>query len=178
MTLPDEQLQKLLGWSEEKLAFHLREDDFLWIKLGSLKPSCPELRWEAIDDSSRARLDEIREVVEAVIGRRGLRGFENPLRFLAEIQDRNERLPARSAGGALPGEVSLDRPVNVFLPAEARSGEHPALLEAARSFRWHLEHQNGKQVTSFLEGVGENLGLIRAADILFAYPANENIQVG
>lgn len=42
--LPYEQLLTLLGWDAEKLAFTLREDDFLWIKLGSLKPSCPVLR--------------------------------------------------------------------------------------------------------------------------------------
>ena len=32
--LPYEQLLTLLGWDAQKLAFTLREDDFLWIKLG------------------------------------------------------------------------------------------------------------------------------------------------
>ncbi|MGE5296480.1 MAG: hypothetical protein ACM3VT_16795, partial [Solirubrobacterales bacterium] len=43
--LPFEQLLELLGWDADKLAFALREDDFLWIKLGSFKPSCPTLRY-------------------------------------------------------------------------------------------------------------------------------------
>ena len=36
--LPYEQLLELLDWSPEQLAFTLREDDFLWVKLGNLKP--------------------------------------------------------------------------------------------------------------------------------------------
>jgi co-chaperonin GroES (HSP10) len=42
--------------------------------------------------------------------------------------------------------------------------------------RWHLEHKTGKQVTSFLEGEEDNVGLIRVADILFAYAGD--IQIG
>ncbi|MCL4691526.1 MAG: hypothetical protein KJ060_03340, partial [Candidatus Hydrogenedentes bacterium] len=44
--LPYEQLLDLLGMTEEELAFTLREDDFLYIKLGSLKPKCEPLRYE------------------------------------------------------------------------------------------------------------------------------------
>lgn len=44
--LPYEQLLDLLGWTAEQLAFTLREDDFLFIKLGSLKPRCEPLRYE------------------------------------------------------------------------------------------------------------------------------------
>jgi hypothetical protein len=43
--LPYEQMLDLLGWTEEELAFTLREDDFLYIKLGSLKPKCEPLRY-------------------------------------------------------------------------------------------------------------------------------------
>ncbi|NJL73160.1 MAG: hypothetical protein HC888_17265 [Candidatus Competibacteraceae bacterium] len=43
--LPYGQLLTLLGWSEEEMAFALREDDFLFIKLGSLKPQCEPLAY-------------------------------------------------------------------------------------------------------------------------------------
>jgi hypothetical protein len=43
--LPYEQLLTLLGWSAEELAFALQEDDFLYIKLGSLKPKSDRLVW-------------------------------------------------------------------------------------------------------------------------------------
>jgi hypothetical protein len=51
--LPYDQLLTLLGWSEEQLAYTLREDDFLFIKLGSLKPKCASIRYEKSGDASR-----------------------------------------------------------------------------------------------------------------------------
>src|SRR3990172_1952628 len=38
--LPYEQLLELLEMTPERLAFTLRAEDFLWIKLGQLKPQC------------------------------------------------------------------------------------------------------------------------------------------
>jgi hypothetical protein len=38
--LPREQLLELLDWTDEQLTFTLQEDDFFYIKLGSLKPVC------------------------------------------------------------------------------------------------------------------------------------------
>jgi hypothetical protein len=37
---PYDQLLELVEMTPERLAFALREDDFLWIKLGGLKPKC------------------------------------------------------------------------------------------------------------------------------------------
>jgi hypothetical protein len=47
--LPYAQLLELLGWTPEQMAFTLREDDFLFVKLGSLKPRCEPLRYRAPD---------------------------------------------------------------------------------------------------------------------------------
>lgn len=63
--LPYEQLLALLGWTAEELAFVLREDDFLFIKLGSLKPACPRLRYVAPDAATRAREAEFARTVRA-----------------------------------------------------------------------------------------------------------------
>src|SRR5690606_34905126 len=41
-------LKDLLGWSEEHLEFTLQEDDFLYIKLGSIKPDCDPVKWETL----------------------------------------------------------------------------------------------------------------------------------
>ena len=49
--------------------------------------------------------------------------------------------------------------------------------ERVAFFRWNLEHKSGKQITTFLEGMGEDLGLIKAADILFAYPGDQHVEV-
>lgn len=63
--LPYDQLLALLGWDEERLAYTLKEDDFLWIKLGQLKPKCPPLRYAPPSEAARERAAKIRAVVEA-----------------------------------------------------------------------------------------------------------------
>jgi len=66
--LPYAQLLELVEMTPERLAFTLREEDFLWIKLGRLKPQCQPLRYQAPDDTARLRAAEIRRVVEADFG--------------------------------------------------------------------------------------------------------------
>ncbi|HIA47709.1 MAG TPA: hypothetical protein EYN96_07010 [Candidatus Hydrogenedentes bacterium] len=50
--LPYEQMMTLLQMTEEELAFTLREDDFLYIKLGSMKPKCAPLTYVAPDEAT------------------------------------------------------------------------------------------------------------------------------
>ena len=66
--LPYDQLLELLEMTPERLAFALREDDFLWHKLGQLKPKCEPLRYQAPDEAARRRAAEIRRVVEEDFG--------------------------------------------------------------------------------------------------------------
>ncbi len=63
--LPYDQLLQLLGWTAEEMAFSLREDDFLFIKLGSLKPQCEPLRYRPPDERAQARAREIAGVLRA-----------------------------------------------------------------------------------------------------------------
>jgi hypothetical protein len=67
--LPYEQLLQLLDWDEERLAYTLREDDFLYAKLGSLKPRCDLLKYTPPDERTLAREEEIaRSVRDATSG--------------------------------------------------------------------------------------------------------------
>ena len=66
--LPYEQLLALLEMTPERLAFALREDDFLWIKLGSLKPKCEPIRYQPPDEAVQRRAAAIRRVVEQEFG--------------------------------------------------------------------------------------------------------------
>lgn len=43
--LPYDQLLTLLGLTREELAWRLIEDDFLFVKLGNVKPACEPLRY-------------------------------------------------------------------------------------------------------------------------------------
>ena len=61
--LPYEQLLQLLGWNADKLAYTLREDDFLFEKLGSLKPNCEPLRYQAPSPSVLQRERDIARIL-------------------------------------------------------------------------------------------------------------------
>ena len=61
--LPYEQLLQLLDWTPEHMAFTLREDDFLYIKFGSLKPKCEPIVYTTLNEKAHARLKQIGEVV-------------------------------------------------------------------------------------------------------------------
>ncbi|MCU0916897.1 MAG: alpha-amylase family protein [Planctomycetes bacterium] len=66
--LPYEQLLQLLDWDAEKLAFTLREDDFLWAKLGSLKPACAPLRYAEPNEAVTQRCAQIKTLVSTHFG--------------------------------------------------------------------------------------------------------------
>ena len=61
--LPYEQLLRLLGWNEEELSYTLREDDFLFGKLGSLKPKCPPIHYALPGEAAKLRASEIRQEI-------------------------------------------------------------------------------------------------------------------
>ena len=77
--LPYEQLLQLLDWNAEQLAFTLREDDFLFVKLGSLKPQCEPLRYRPSDSTLSERAREsariLREELPALKSTEPLFGF-------------------------------------------------------------------------------------------------------
>lgn len=96
---------------------------------------------------------------------------------------RTEPLPERSGSLFLPdkgrvytAEVLAVGPgkltkKGVRTPPQVRPGERIAFL------RWHLEHQQGKQVVSVLEELGADLALIKEPDILFVVPTGETVRI-
>ena len=66
--LPYDQLLQLLEMTPERLAYTLREDDMLWVKLGRLKPKCEPLRYRPPDQAAMRREAEIRRIVEEQFG--------------------------------------------------------------------------------------------------------------
>src|SRR5712691_10621167 len=61
--LPYDQLLALLDLTPPQLAQILREDDFLWIKLGSLKPKCEKLTCAPPDPAALDRCDRIAKLI-------------------------------------------------------------------------------------------------------------------
>jgi hypothetical protein len=66
--LPYDQLLQLLEMTADDLAFRLREDDFLYHKLGAFKPRCEPVKYREPNDESRHRAAEIRALVTQQFG--------------------------------------------------------------------------------------------------------------
>jgi hypothetical protein len=96
-----EQLLMLLGWDAQKLAFTLREDDFLWIKLGSLKPSCPSLRYTEPNDTVVKRCEEIKSIITSQFGEELAKSCKPRFDFIRDI--------STSDGDTVPPVTGGDR---------------------------------------------------------------------
>ncbi len=83
--LPYDQLLELVEMSPEQLAFSLREEDFLYIKLGSLKPKCEPLRYRPPDEATKQRAAEIRGVVQECFGDQLTRPAEPRFEFVRQL---------------------------------------------------------------------------------------------
>lgn len=110
--LPYGQLLELLGWTPEQMAFTLREDDFLWVKLGNLKPQCEPLRYQPPDENSLRREREIARIVREEFPEAGRPPEDGLFGFVAQLSRKPDRLstlnPVKGRGpnGALRSQPS------------------------------------------------------------------------
>lgn len=76
--LPYDQLLGVLGWTEERLAVALKEDDFLWVKVGRFKPKCDPVKPEPLDENQKAQLAEIKTTMTNIFSQmfNGAKPFE------------------------------------------------------------------------------------------------------
>jgi hypothetical protein len=104
--LPYDQLLTLLGWTAEQLAYTLREDDFFFIKVGSLKPKSLPLRWAAPTEAEAARAKEIASVVLKYFPDGALEGEEPLFSFI-------DALKSPPAAPAKPAIVDKEAPLRM-----------------------------------------------------------------
>jgi hypothetical protein len=110
-----DQLLTLLGWDAEKLAYTLKEDDFLWAKLGSLKPNCPPLHYEPPSEAAETRCAEIKELVTREFGE----AFKQPAEPLTD-------LPGSVKGQPRFAFVDeLSKPLPDFVKPTAQADDEP-----------------------------------------------------
>jgi len=96
--LPYDQLLTLLGISTEELAYSLREDDFLFVKLGSLKPNCGSLRYVSPDEDAKKRCAEIRRVIQETFGDEFHQPAEERFEFVKELSRASPAAPMARQG--------------------------------------------------------------------------------
>lgn len=134
-----EQLLTVLDWTPERLAFILKEDDFLWHKLGKLKPevTCPPARKLTAEEEQAT--EELGAYYRRLLSRLPERA-ERPFDFLHTLQGGGA--PDNAAPGlrmlysysALYGDPLLDETLDPFpdnmLDAYAAAGVNALWLQA------------------------------------------------
>lgn len=65
--LPYEQMLEILGWDEQRLAYVLKEDDFLGYKLGSEKPVCEKVLYREFTDEENAQAERIGALMKETV---------------------------------------------------------------------------------------------------------------
>ncbi len=99
--LPYDQLLTLLDWTPQQLEYSLREDDFLFIKLGSLKPKCERITYAPPGPAMLKRELEIANTLNREFPE-GLPKSSSALFSFVSDLSRPSALPARKAGGFSP----------------------------------------------------------------------------
>ena len=137
--LPDEQLMQLLGWNAQEYEYHLKEDDFLWIKLGLLKPRCEPLEYQEPTAEARRRAQEIKRLVEETLGPSLHASGEPAFAFVGQLSSLEPTPSRNSESRAGENEVDLSRGWTLVRPGED-SGVPVPLVER---FRRYLEQAMG-----------------------------------
>ncbi len=83
-----EQLLQLLGWSAEKLAYSLKEEDFLYHKLGNLKPICPKVSYTELTPEQKEATAKIKNMLGSFIPAEEADYNEHPFAFAEKYKAR------------------------------------------------------------------------------------------
>jgi hypothetical protein len=103
--LPYDQLLQMIDMTQAEFAEVLREDDFLFIKLGSLKPQCDPVQWQEPSPETRQRAAEIRQAVQQRFGDRLAATADPPFSFVETLSALDPQLTTRAASGQRGGPL-------------------------------------------------------------------------
>ena len=100
--LPYNQLLTLLHFTEKELEFALKEDDFLFIKLGSLKPECEQVIYKSPDGYTKKQLAIIKKMANNYFQHQAMQPAELPFAFVNALKKLPENVqPVKTAPGEL-----------------------------------------------------------------------------
>lgn len=138
--LPENQIIELLGWTQDKYRFTLKEDDFLDSKLGLPKPRCSQLLYATPTAEERARAAQIQKIVEENFGTSIHERGEDPFQFIQELSDQRPRRSWSASAQSHAGEIELTEGWTIIEP----SGD--VLASAARRFKGYLQDAMGAHI--------------------------------
>ena len=90
--LPYNQLLKLLNFTEKEMEFVLKEDDFLFIKLGSLKPACEQVIYKTPDKATKKQLALIKKIATKYFNNPALQATAFPFDFVNTLETLPENI--------------------------------------------------------------------------------------
>jgi len=93
--LPYEQILELLEWTPDELAFTLKEDDFLYHKLGNHKPQTEPVLYVPLNEQQKLETKELKEIIEAHFDK-SENASEMPFEFLNKYGAKNQTSTAES----------------------------------------------------------------------------------
>lgn len=79
-----EQLMQLLGWDAAKLAYTLKEEDFLWSKMGRLKPACDVLKFKPLTKEEQRKTGELKKIFLDHFPEEARDYIEKPFAFISD----------------------------------------------------------------------------------------------
>lgn len=138
--LPESQIMQLLGWDETNYRFTLKEDDFLEVKLGRVKPACDALRYSPPDARQTERAREIRQSLANWFGDRLSEPGEDRFAFV------NELSLADSTSLRNPGRRARDGEIDLGSGWTIAAGGSDATKAAAARLREFLGMRMGVRV--------------------------------
>ena len=89
--LPYEQILTLLGWTSEKLAYALKEDDFLWSKMGQLKPHAEPIKYTPLTPDEEHLTINIKTIMSEHFPDN--KTHEEPFAFLEKFKEAKHNNP-------------------------------------------------------------------------------------
>lgn len=142
-----EQLMDLLGWTEDQLAFALKEDDFLWHKLGNLKPQTEPVKYRPLTEEEKRLTVQLKEQISEYFPAGKYPLEDPPFGFLDRFVE------SRKLAQAF---VTEQQPTPSSEQAGADSGSQPVIL----SSEWRVVYSsNSKFIPHFVERFVNKLDL-------------------
>lgn len=122
-----EQLVELLGWERERLDQCLKEDDFLWHKLGYFKPDCDPVAWRPLTESEKQQTCKIADWMRRHFPEQNIQ--ELPFAFVNQLpvypgdkpQHVDFDLRLAYSYSALYGDPLLDSPETLYPEHELKA---------------------------------------------------------
>lgn len=122
--LPYNQLLTLLDWTPQQLEYTLREDDFLYVKLGSLKPKCEPLHYHPPDAAAVKRELEIASTLRREFPEGQPKSTSALFSFISDLS-RSPNVPARTAGNQAASGPPAGESRPTALPSRKPGGFSP-----------------------------------------------------